>query len=73
MSCEGSHGLIGKVKRMHIIDSHTHVDEYEAFGWFDPPEAIIELLDEAGIEQAVSGIAIQGDRYSGFNQARIDR
>jgi uncharacterized protein len=45
--------LIGKVKRMHIIDSHTHVDEYEAFGWFDPPEAIIELLDEAGIEQAV--------------------
>src|SRR5215211_4376905 len=38
---------------MHIIDSHTHVDEYEAFGWFDPPEVIIELLDEAGIEQAV--------------------
>jgi uncharacterized protein len=38
---------------MHIIDSHTHVDEYEAFGWFDPPEAIIELIDEAGIEQAV--------------------
>lgn len=38
---------------MHIIDSHTHVDEYEAFGWFDPPEAIIGLLDEAGIDQAV--------------------
>ncbi len=38
---------------MHIIDSHTHVDEYEAFGWFDPPETIIELMDEAGIEQAV--------------------
>lgn len=38
---------------MRIIDSHTHVDEYEAFGWFDPPEAIIELMDEAGIEKAV--------------------
>jgi predicted TIM-barrel fold metal-dependent hydrolase len=38
---------------MHIIDSHTHVDEYEAFGWFDPPETIIELMDEAGIEQAI--------------------
>ena len=38
---------------MRVIDSHTHVDEYEAFGWFDPPEAIIELMDEAGIEKAV--------------------
>ena len=39
---------------MHIIDSHTHVDEFEAFGWFDPPEAIIELMDEAGIEKAIA-------------------
>jgi predicted TIM-barrel fold metal-dependent hydrolase len=38
---------------MPVIDSHTHVDEYEAFGWFDPPEAIIELIDEAGIEKAI--------------------
>ncbi len=38
---------------MRIIDSHAHVDEYEAFGWFDPPEAMIELMDEAGIEKAV--------------------
>jgi predicted TIM-barrel fold metal-dependent hydrolase len=38
---------------MSIIDSHTHVDEYEAFGWFDPPEILIELLDEAGIDQAI--------------------
>jgi len=38
---------------MEVIDSHTHVDEYEAFGWFDPPEVLIGLLDEAGIEQAV--------------------
>jgi predicted TIM-barrel fold metal-dependent hydrolase len=38
---------------VEIIDSHAHVDEYEAFGWFDPPEAIIELMDEAGIEKTV--------------------
>lgn len=36
-----------------IIDSHTHVDEAPAYGWFDPPEAIIRLLDEAEIERAV--------------------
>jgi len=36
-----------------IIDSHTHVDEAPAFGWIDPPEAIIGLMDEAGIDQAV--------------------
>src|SRR5215218_817820 len=50
---QGEYGSLAEGKRMHIIDSHTHVDEYEAFGWFDPPEVIIELLDEAGIEQAV--------------------
>src|SRR5215211_6222601 len=38
---------------MRVVDSHAHVDEYEAFGWFDPPEAMIELMDEAGIEKAV--------------------
>lgn len=38
---------------MDIIDSHTHVDEFEAFGWFDPPEKIINLLDQAGIQKAV--------------------
>jgi predicted TIM-barrel fold metal-dependent hydrolase len=36
-----------------IIDSHAHVDEVEAWGWMDPPEVLIELLDEAGIDQAV--------------------
>jgi len=36
-----------------IIDSHTHVDEAPTFGWFDPPEAIIRLLDEAEIDRAV--------------------
>lgn len=34
------------------IDFHTHVDEAEAFGWIDPPEKLIPLLDEAEIEIA---------------------
>jgi len=33
-----------------IIDSHTHVDK---FGWYDPPETIIRLMDEAGIDKSV--------------------
>jgi predicted TIM-barrel fold metal-dependent hydrolase len=36
-----------------IIDFHTHVDEAEAFGWIDPPEKLLPLLDIAGIHQAV--------------------
>lgn len=36
-----------------IIDSHAHVDEFEAFGWMDPPETIINLMDEAKIKQSV--------------------
>jgi predicted TIM-barrel fold metal-dependent hydrolase len=35
-----------------IIDFHTHVDHAEAYGWFDPPEKLLPLLDEAGIERA---------------------
>jgi predicted TIM-barrel fold metal-dependent hydrolase len=35
-----------------ILDFHTHVDHHEAFGWFDPPEKLVELLDEAGIDRA---------------------
>ncbi|UNC93518.1 hypothetical protein [Candidatus Contubernalis alkaliaceticus] len=38
---------------MPIIDSHTHVDESNIYGWMDPPEQLIELMDEAGIESAV--------------------
>ncbi|MHB1683901.1 MAG: amidohydrolase family protein [Bacilli bacterium] len=38
---------------IEIIDSHTHVDEFEAFGWIDPPEKIVALLDEARIKRAV--------------------
>ncbi|MFO8061129.1 MAG: amidohydrolase family protein [Bacillota bacterium] len=33
-----------------IIDSHTHVD---TVGWYDPPETIISLMDEAGIDKAI--------------------
>lgn len=36
-----------------IIDSHTHVDEVEAWGWFDPPEVLLPLLDQAQIEKAI--------------------
>lgn len=36
-----------------IVDSHTHVDEAPAYGWFDPPEAIVRLMDEARIDKAV--------------------
>lgn len=35
-----------------IIDFHTHVDEAEAYGWIDPPEKLVPLLDEAGIDKA---------------------
>ncbi len=35
------------------IDFHAHVDEAPAFGWFDPPEKLIPLLDEAKVERAV--------------------
>jgi predicted TIM-barrel fold metal-dependent hydrolase len=37
-----------------IIDAHTHVDEVPALGWMDPPEKIIQLLDEAGIARAIA-------------------
>jgi uncharacterized protein len=35
-----------------IVDFHTHVDEAEAFGWIDPPDKLIPLLDAAGIDRA---------------------
>lgn len=38
---------------MIIIDSHTHVDLVEAWGWMDPPETILELMDEAGIAKSI--------------------
>ena len=36
-----------------IIDSHVHVDEVQPLGWVDPPETILQLMDEAGIAKAV--------------------
>jgi len=36
-----------------IIDAHAHVDEVEAFGWHDPPEKVVGLMDEAGIDVSV--------------------
>ncbi len=38
---------------MEILDAHTHVDESPMLGWMDPPEALLPLLDEAGIRRAV--------------------
>lgn len=36
-----------------ILDFHTHVDEAPAFGWIDPPDKIVGLMDTAGIDAAV--------------------
>ena len=36
-----------------MLDFHTHVDEAELYGWFDPPEKLVPLLDDAGIDRAV--------------------
>lgn len=36
-----------------IIDSHTHIDLLETWGWMDPPEVLLPLLDNAGISRAV--------------------
>lgn len=36
-----------------IIDSHTHVDLVESWGWMDPPEVILDLMDGSGVDQAV--------------------
>jgi predicted TIM-barrel fold metal-dependent hydrolase len=33
-----------------IFDSHTHVDRV---GWYDPPETILRLMDEAGIDKSI--------------------
>lgn len=33
-----------------IVDIHGHADMYEAFGWMDPPERVVALMDRAGID-----------------------
>lgn len=41
------------MKPQVIIDAHTHIDRVPEFGWIDPPEKLIPLLDAAGISKAV--------------------
>jgi predicted TIM-barrel fold metal-dependent hydrolase len=36
-----------------VIDAHAHADENEIWGWYDPPEKLIRLMDEAGIDLSV--------------------
>lgn len=36
-----------------IIDAHAHADEFDVFGWYDPPEKVIQLMDKAGIDISV--------------------
>ncbi|GAC1629340.1 MAG: amidohydrolase family protein [Chloroflexota bacterium] len=36
-----------------IVDAHAHVDEVPEFGWIDPPEKLIPLIDDAGIQKAI--------------------
>jgi len=38
---------------MYIIDSHTHIEGRENSPWFDPPETIIKLMDEAEIDMSI--------------------
>ena len=52
-----------------IIDFHTHVDEAPAFGWIDPPDKIVALLDEAGIDRAV---AMTYTDFPGLNPDALD-
>lgn len=52
-----------------IVDFHTHVDEAEAFGWIDPPEKIVALLDEAGIDL---GVIMTYTDLPGLNPGALD-
>jgi predicted TIM-barrel fold metal-dependent hydrolase len=36
-----------------IIDSHTHIEGLPGCSWQDPPEMILGLMDEAGVDRAV--------------------
>lgn len=48
---------------MLIIDSHTHVEGKENSPWYDPPETIIRLMDEASIKTGI--IMTYGDAPGG--------
>lgn len=36
-----------------IIDSHAHIEEVPGSPWFDPPETMVRLMDEAKIDKAI--------------------
>lgn len=38
------------MKNSFIIDAHGHADCYEAYGWIDPPQKVVQLMDMAGID-----------------------
>ena len=38
---------------MRIVDMHAHMDEVADLNWFDTPEKLIKLMDDANIELAV--------------------
>ena len=51
-----------------IIDAHAHADEYRLFGWIDPPERVIQLMDRAGIDISV----ITTYAEATFNHAAVE-
>ena len=51
-----------------IIDAHAHADEYELFGWIDPPERVISLMDRAGIDISI----ITTYAEAPFNMSAVD-
>lgn len=46
-----------------VIDAHAHVDEYTLFGWCDPPEKAVELMDGAGIDKMMVTTYGEGPDY----------
>jgi hypothetical protein len=42
---------------MHVIDSHAHVDEYEAFSWYDPPETLSQQADDLTLYEGMAKAA----------------
>lgn len=51
-----------------IIDAHAHADEYKLFGWIDPPERVIGLMDRAGIDISIVTTYAEAP----FNPAAVD-
>ena len=51
-----------------IIDAHAHADVFKLFGWMDPPERVINLMDRAGIDISI----ITTYAEAPFNAAAVD-